>query len=67
MVHLSWGYLCLKSAVSHKKGYFLLALPMGLIDFFVPFAGLLPISLFEIIIFMVAALCVLATVYTTRR
>ena len=67
MVHLSWGYLCLKSAASHKNGYFLLALPMGLVDFLVPFAGLMPISLFEIVIFMVAALCVLATVYATRR
>jgi hypothetical protein len=67
MVHLSWGYLCLKSAVSHKKEYFLLALPMGLVDFLVPFAAVMPVSLFEVVIFMVAAFCVLAAVYATRR
>ena len=67
MAHLSWGYLCLKSVVSGKRGYFLLALPMGLIDFLVPFAGTMPVSLFEITMFMLAAFCVLATVYATRR
>jgi len=67
MAHLSWGYLCLRSAASHKKGCLLAALPMGLIDFFVPFAGTMPVSLFEISVFMLASLCVLATVYVTRR
>jgi hypothetical protein len=67
MAHLSWGYLCLKSAVSRTKKYLLLALPMGLIDFLVPFAQTMPISLFEIVVFMFAAFCVLAAVYATRR
>ena len=67
MAHLAWGYLCLKSAVSHEKAYFLLALPMGLIDFLVPFASTMPVSLFEIIVFMLATFCVLGAVYATRR
>jgi len=67
MAHLSWGYLCLRSAVSHRKEYVLLALPMGMIDFTVPFAGTMPLSLFEILVFMLAAFCVLAAVYVTRR
>ena len=67
MAHLSWGYLCLRSAVSHRKGYFLLALPMGSIDFLVPFAGVMPLPLFEIIVFMLAAFCVLAAVCVGRR
>ena len=67
MAHLSWGYLCLRSAVSRRKDYLLLALPMGLIDFLVPFAGTMPLALFEILVFMLAAFCVLAAVYATRR
>lgn len=67
MAHLSWGYLCVKSAVTRRKKYLFLALPMGLIDFLVPFAATMPTSLFEIILFMLASLCVLATVYATRK
>jgi hypothetical protein len=67
MAHLCWGYLCLRSAITHRRGYFLLALPMGLIDFLVPFAPTMAVSIFEIIVFMLASLCVLATVYATRR
>jgi hypothetical protein len=67
MAHLSWGYLCLRSAVTRRKEYVLLALPMGMIDFTVPFAGTMPLSLFETLVFMLAALCVLAAVYVTRR
>ena len=67
MVHLSWGYLCLRSAVSRRREYLLIALPMGLVDFVVPFAGTMPVSLFEIVVFMLAAFCVLAAVYVVRR
>jgi uncharacterized membrane protein YhfC len=67
MAHLSWGYLCLKSAVSHRKEYLLLALPMGFVDFLVPFAGTMSLPLFEIVVFMFAAFCLLAAVYATGR
>jgi len=67
MVHLSWGYLCVKSAAQHRIEYLLLALPMGLIDFFVPFAQVLTLPLFEMLVFMLAAVCVLASVYATRK
>ena len=67
MAHLSWGYLCLKSAVTRRKSYFLLALPMGLVDFLVPFARIMTVSIFEIVVFMLGAFCVLATVYATRK
>ena len=67
MVHLSWGYLCVKSAAQHRREYLLLALPMGLIDFLVPFVQILTLPLFEILVFMLAAVCVLASVYATRR
>lgn len=67
MAHLSWGYLCLKAAVSRRRRYFLLALPMGLIDFLVPFARTMPLPLFEIMVFMLAAFCVLAAVFVSRE
>ena len=67
MAHLSWGYLCVKSASQHRRENLWLALPMGLIDFLVPFVQILTLPLFEILVFMLAALCVLATVYATRR
>ena len=36
LFHSCWGYLCLLSASLHKRRYFLVALPMGLLDFLVP-------------------------------
>ena len=66
LVHLCWGYLCLKSATSQMKRYLCLALPMGLIDFIVPFVRIMTLPLFEIVVFMFAAFCVLATVYATE-
>jgi len=47
LFHFSWGYLCLLAAYLRKKRYFILALPMGLVDFFVPFAGFLSLAVFE--------------------
>ena len=67
MIHLSWGYLYVKSVALHRKDYFFLALPMGLIDFLVPFLPILTLPLFEIIVFMLAAVCVFASVYATTR
>jgi hypothetical protein len=67
LVHLSLGYLCVKSASLHRREYLLLALPMGMIDFLVPFVHILTLPLFEIVVFMLAAVCVFVTVYATRR
>jgi len=52
LFHFSWGYLCLLATCFHKKSYFVLALPMGLVDFFVPFASALTIPVFELGIFI---------------
>jgi hypothetical protein len=52
LLHVSWGYLCLLAASMHRRQYFLLALPMGLVDFFVPFAGSLDILMFESFLFV---------------
>jgi hypothetical protein len=66
IVHLCWGFLCVKSAASQKKMYLMLALPMGLIDFLVPFAQLMTVAIFEIVVFMLSAFCLLATVLATK-
>lgn len=66
MVHLSWGYLCVKSVAQHKRELLFLALPMGFIDFLVPFLQILTVPLFEIVVFMLAAICVFMSVYATR-
>jgi hypothetical protein len=52
LFHFSWGYLCVLAACTRNRRYFLLALPMGLVDFFVPFATSLGILLFESFVFV---------------
>ena len=66
LVHLSWGCLCVMAASLHRKRYFLLALPMGLIDLLVPFAQTLEISVFEIIVFAFGVGCFVVTVYVSK-
>ena len=53
MAHISWGILTLLAAVLKKRKYFLMALPMGLIDALVPYASSIGIILFEGILFVV--------------
>jgi hypothetical protein len=67
LIHFAWGYLCIIAAFFHKKRYFLLALPMGLIDFFVPFASTLTLPVFEALIFGLAAASVAIALLSTRK
>jgi len=67
LIHSAWGYLCFVAAYLHKKRLFLIALPMGLVDFLVPFAENLGIPLFETIVFALSALSVLVAWYATRQ
>jgi hypothetical protein len=66
LFHFSWGWLCLLAAYMHKRRYFLLAVPMGLVDFLVPFAATLTIQVFEMLIF-VLGLCALALTWAATR
>ncbi len=66
LFHFSWGYLCLLAACLHKERYFLLALPMGLLDFFVPFAPSLGIPVFEMFIFLLGLGTLGLTLLVTR-
>jgi uncharacterized membrane protein YhfC len=65
IVHFAWGYLCFMAAYHRKMRLFLIALPMGLIDFFVPFASSSPI-LFEFLFFGLALASAVIAWFTTR-
>ena len=67
MLHFAWGYLCVMSVVYHKKRFFLIALPMGFVDFLVPFAVASNLILFEGIVFAWAFVSVLVAWYATRQ
>lgn len=58
LVHFAWGYLCVLAAFLRKPVYFLVALPMGLIDALVPLAQVIPTWEFELIIFVFSVACV---------
>jgi hypothetical protein len=66
LVHFSWGYLCVKSAYEHRKEYFLLALPMGMIDFLVPFVQGLTVPIFECTVFVLSVVCLIVSLEVTR-
>ena len=66
LFHFSWRYLCFVAAVSRKKKYFYLALPMGLVDDLVPFAGIIGLVKFELLIFGLGALAVIFALVAAR-
>ncbi len=70
LLHYSWGLLALVAAATGKKKYLALALPMGLVDFFVPFASTMPLYAVEAIILAIAlvsfAVASIATSTQTR-
>jgi hypothetical protein len=66
LFHFCWGYLCLLAAYTHSKRYFLLALPMGLVDFFVPFAASLGLLFFESLIFVLGLGCLGLVWFVTK-
>jgi uncharacterized membrane protein YhfC len=66
ILHFAWGLLCLVSAVTRKRLYFIMALPMGLVDFLVPFSKILTIPVFETGIFILAVLALQLSLYVSR-
>ncbi|MGD0424371.1 MAG: YhfC family glutamic-type intramembrane protease [Candidatus Bathyarchaeia archaeon] len=67
LFHFCWGYLCLLSASTHNRRYFLLALPMGLLDFFVPFANYFGIPFFELFIYVLGLSTLGLTLFITKE
>jgi hypothetical protein len=66
MFHFCWGYLCVIAAIFGKRRYFFMALPMGLLDFLVPFAPTLGVVAFEILIFVLGIGTLALTLFVTR-
>jgi hypothetical protein len=66
LIHIAWGYLCVMAVLYHKKRLFLIALPMGFIDFLVPFAQQ-NVLLFEAVVFALAAASVFVAWFTTKE
>ncbi len=67
LFHSAWGYLCFMAAYFHKKRLFAIALPMGFVDFLVPFAQNLGIPLFEAVVFALSVLSVLVAWYSVKH
>ena len=66
LFHFSWGYLCVLAAVYKKKRLFLIALPMGFVDFLVPFATPGNLMLFEAAVFTLSVVSFLVAWYATK-
>ena len=66
MLHIAWGYLCVMAVLYRNKKLLLIALPMGLVDFLVPFASNFPL-LFEAVVFAFAVLSVFVAWYATKK
>jgi hypothetical protein len=65
--HSAWGYLCFTAAYIRKIRLFLIALPMGFLDFIVPFEQNLGLPIFETTVFALAVLSVLVAWYATKQ
>lgn len=66
LAHLAWGYLCVLAAALRKPKLFYIALPMGLLDFLVPFAPEVPAWVFELVVFLLSLGFVLVALRATR-
>jgi hypothetical protein len=66
LIHLAWGYLCFMAAYYHRRRLFLIALPMGFIDFLVPFAQNAIVA-YEAAIFALSIISLLVAWYVTRN
>jgi hypothetical protein len=65
LIHFAWGYLCFMAAYHHRRRLFLIALPMGFIDFLVPFAQDAVVT-FEAVFLALAVISVLVAWHVTR-
>ncbi len=66
LFHFAWGYLCVMSVVYSKKRLFLIALPMGFVDFLVPFILPNNVNLLEGVVFAFAVLSIIVAWYVVR-
>ena len=65
--HFSWGYLCVFAVALRKYRFLFLALPMGLIDALVPFTSVIGLVEWELLLFGLGVLSVIAALVATRN
>jgi hypothetical protein len=66
LAHFSWGYLVVFSVVFRRRLYLWIALPMGFIDFSVPFASHLGTAVYEFLIFGISIVFLIIALTVTR-
>jgi hypothetical protein len=66
LVHFAWGLLCVFAVVFKKKRFLLLALPMGLVDFLVPYGRVIGTLNFELLFFGLCLLCLIVALGFTK-
>jgi uncharacterized membrane protein YhfC len=66
MVHFAWGLLCVFAVAFKKKRFLYLALPMGMVDFLVLYAGSLGTLNFETLFFAACLLCLFVALWFTK-
>jgi hypothetical protein len=66
LIHFAWGYLCFAAVYLHKKPLLFIALPMGFIDFLVPFAQE-SIVAFEAAFFALSLFLTIVAWYATEQ
>jgi hypothetical protein len=67
LAHFSWGILVVVAAATGQRRFLVAALPMGLIDFLVPFAPTMSLVEFEAMVFALSVLCLTVTYVLTRE
>lgn len=67
MAHFAWGYLCFMAVILHKKRLFLVALPMGFVDFLVPYASVIGLVAFEAVVFALSVISLLVAWYAVKH
>jgi hypothetical protein len=67
MIHFAWGYLCFMAVILRKRRLFFIALPMGFVDFLVPFASSVGIVVFEAVVFALAVVSVFVAWYAVKH
>ena len=66
LVHFSWGLLAVMAVAYRRRLFLWLALPMGLVDFLVPFAGAMGVQSFEGAVFGLGLLSLAVALVSTR-
>lgn len=67
LAHFSWGVLAVIAASRKKPIYFAMALPMGVIDALVPYATVIGLAAFELIIFVLGVVFLAVALWALNR